>query len=88
MDKSKKIKIFIGLFYFTFVGIFLYFLLSKFSLQEITSYEFIKNNRDLFFDLKKANLFLSSILFVLFVIIWVLAGGFGSPIALFGGFIF
>ena len=88
MDKSKKIKIFIGLVYFMFVGIFLYFLFSKFSLQEITSYEFIKNNRDLFFNLKTSNLFLSSILFILFVIIWVLAGGFGSPIALLGGFIF
>jgi uncharacterized membrane protein YdjX (TVP38/TMEM64 family) len=88
MDKSKKIKIFIGLFYFIFVGIFLYFIFSKFSLQEITSYEFIKNNRDLFFNLKTSNLFLSSILFILFVIIWVLAGGFGSPIALLGGFIF
>ena len=88
MDKSKKIKIFIGLFYFIFVGIFLYFIFSKFSLQEITSYEFIKNNRDLFFNLKTSNLFLSSVLFILFVIIWVFAGGFGSPIALLGGFIF
>ena len=88
MDKSKKIKIFIGLFYFIFVGIFLYFIFSKFSLQEIISYEFIKNNRDLFFNLKNSNLFLLSVLFILFVIIWVLAGGFGSPIALLGGFIF
>ena len=88
MEKTKKIKFIIGLFYIILVGLFLFLFFSKFSLQEITSYEFIKNNRDLFFNLKTSNLFLSSVLFILFVIIWVLAGGFGSPIALLGGFIF
>ena len=53
-----KIKFFIGLFYFILLGSFLFILFSKFSFQEITSYEFIKNNRDYFFDLKKFNLFL------------------------------
>ena len=33
--------------------LFLYLIFSKFSLQEITSYDFIKNNRDYFFDLRK-----------------------------------
>ena len=88
MEKATKIKIFIGLFYLIAVCLFLYFFFSKFSLQEITSYEFIKNNRDYFFGLKKSNLILISILFVLFCIVWTLVGGFGSPIVLFGGFIF
>jgi len=88
MEKSKKIKLFIGLFYVSAISLFLYFFLSKFSLQEITSYEFIKNNRDYFFEIRKSNLLLSSILFILFVVIWVFAAGFGSPIALLAGFIF
>ena len=88
MEKATKIKIFIGLFYLIAVCLFLYFFFSKFSLQEITSYEFIKNNRDYFFGLKQSNLILISILFVLFCIVWTLVGGFGSPIVLFGGFIF
>ena len=88
MEKATKIKIFIGLFYLIAVCLFLYFFFSKFSLQEITSYEFIKNNRDYFFELKQSNLILISILFVLFCMVWTLAGGFGSPIVLFGGFIF
>ncbi len=88
MEKSKKIKLFIGLFYLLFIGTFIYYFFSKFSLQEITSYDFIKNNRDYFFELKKANLFLLAILFLLFTIIWVLAAGFGSPIGIIGGFIF
>ena len=88
MEKAKKIKLFIGLFYLIFIGLFLYYFFSKFSLQEITSYDFIKNNRDYFFQLRQSNLFLLFSLFLIFTIIWVLAGGFGSPIALFGGFIF
>ena len=88
MEKATKIKIFVGLFYLIAVCLFLYFFFSKFSLQEITSYEFIKNNRDYFFGFKQSNLILISILFVLFCIVWTLVGGFGSPIVLFGGFIF
>ena len=88
MEKAKKIKIFIGLFYLIVVCLFLYFFFSKFSLQEITSYEFIKNNRDYFFELKQSNPILLAGLFILFCIIWTLAGGFGSPIILFAGFVF
>jgi len=88
MAKSKKIKSFIGLFYISAVGLFLYFIFTKFSFQEITSYEFIKNNRDYFYDLRQTNLFLLGVVFILFSILWVFAAGFGSPLALFAGFIF
>ena len=88
MAKSKKIKLFIGLFYISAVSLFLYFIFTKFSFQEITSYEFIKNNRDYFYDLRQTNLFLLGVSFVLFSILWVFAAGFGSPLALFAGFIF
>jgi uncharacterized membrane protein YdjX (TVP38/TMEM64 family) len=88
MEKAKKIKLFIGLFYLILVGVFLLYFFSKFSIQEITSYDFIKNNRDYFFSLRENNLFLLSGMFFLFIIIWVCAAGFGSPIAIFGGFIF
>ena len=88
MEKTKKIKLFIGIFYIILVCLFLFLFFSKFSLQEITSYDFIKNNRDYFAELKKSNLISLSIIFIIFTIIWVLAGGFGSPVALFAGFIF
>jgi uncharacterized membrane protein YdjX (TVP38/TMEM64 family) len=88
MDKSKKIKIIIGIIYIVLVFSFLYFFLSKFSLEEITSYEFIKNNRDYFFNLKQSNLLLLSLVFIFLTIIWVLLAGFGSPVALVAGFIF
>ena len=88
MEKSKKVKLFIGLFYIFTVSLILYFFLSKFTFQEITSYEFIKNNRDYFYELKESNLFLLGIIFISFSILWVFAAGFGTPLALFAGFIF
>ena len=88
MEKAKKIKLFVGLFYLILVVLFLYFFFSKFSLQEITTYEFIKNNRDYFNELKQSNFYILIVLFFLFTIIWVLAGGFGSPLGIFAGFIF
>ena len=88
MEKSKKIKLFIGLFYVSAVSLFLYFFFSQFTLQEITSYKFIKNNRDYFFELRQSNLFLLSIFFILFTIIWIFAAGFASPLAIFAGFVF
>ena len=88
MEKTKKIKIFIGLSYLVLLLVFLYLFFSHFSLQEITSYEFIKKNSSYFVELKKSNLFLVIFVFFLLTILWVFPFlGFGSPVALMGGFI-
>jgi len=87
MKKSKKVKIILGLFYLLVVSSFLYFFLSKFTIEELTSYEFIKNNRNYFFGLREANLFLLSSIFLLSTIAWVVMAGFGLPVALLAGFI-
>ncbi len=88
MEKSKKIKITLGLFYLIVLATFLYFFLSKFTFEELTSYDFIKNNRNYFLQFKQANLLLTSLIFLLFTIIWVVMAGFGLPIGLLAGFIF
>ena len=89
MEKTKKIKIYIGLFYLLIVSLFLHFFLSKFSIQQLTSYDFIRENRNYFFELRQTNLFLLSIVFLGLTILWVFPFlGFGSPVALLGGFIF
>jgi hypothetical protein len=88
MEKSRKIKLILGIFYIVVVSAFIFFFFSKFSIQELTSYNFIKNNRNYFFDLRESNLFLLSFIFVLGTILWVLAAGFGLPVALLAGFIF
>ena len=88
MNKEKKIKIFLGFTYLLIVSIFLLFFFSNFSIQDFSSYELIKANRDTLEDLKNRNLILSSLLFFFCIIIWVLLLGFGSPILLVAGFVF
>ncbi len=89
MEKAKKTKIIIGLCYLILLSLFLFIFFSKFSFQEISSYDFIKENKIYFQKLKDSNLFLLSISFLIFTILWVFPFlGFGSPIALLGGFLF
>ena len=89
MEKTKKTKIIIGLCYLILLTLFLLIFFSKFSFQELTSYDFIKENKMYFQKLKNSNLFLLSITFLIFTILWVFPFlGFGSPIALLGGFLF
>ena len=89
MEKAKKIKLFIGLFYILLVCLFLYFFFSKYSLKEITSYEFLRNNWTYFVEIKNSNIFLVLISFLILTVLWVFPLlGFGTPVALLGGFIF
>ena len=80
MKKDIKIKLFISIFYISILSIFLWLFFSYFSLEEITSYDFIKNNRNYLASLKEQNFFILFTLFFLFTIIWVLMLGFGLPI--------
>ena len=89
MEKPKKTKIIIGLCYLILLSVFLLIFFSKFSIQEITSYDFIKENKMYFQKLKNSNLFLLSITFLIFTILWVFPFlGFVSPINLLAGFMF
>ena len=89
MEKAKKIKLLIGLSYVILLSFFLVLFFSKFSIQEITSYNFIRENKSYFSEIKNSNLFLVSLSFLAFTILWVFPFlGFGSPVALIGGFLF
>ena len=88
MRKEKKIKIFLGLTYILIIISFLWVFFDKFSLNEFTSYEFIKNNIDYLNQLKNKNFLIISLFFFIFTVLWVLLLGFGSPILLLSGFIF
>ena len=88
MEKTKKIKISLAIIYGVIISLFLWAFFSKFSLNDLTSYEFIKSNRYYLTAIKESNYLLVSILFLIFTIIWVLFLGFGTPIFLLGGFIF
>ena len=88
MKKDNKIKIYLGLAYLLILILFLWFIFNRFTLSELTSYEFIKNNRDYLISTAESNYLLVSVIFIIFTIVWVLLLGFGSPVFLAGGFIF
>tara|TARA_B110000259_G_C13890499_1_gene352778 strand:+ start:13 stop:732 length:720 start_codon:yes stop_codon:yes gene_type:complete len=88
MEKSKKVKITLGLVYLIVISSFLYFFLSHFNLEDISSIKIIQSNADKLNELKNNNLLLLAIFFFLITILWVSLLGFGSPIILVGGFIF
>ena len=88
MEKMKKIKIIIGLFYLILLSLFLFIFFEKFSIDELTSYKFIKENREYFSSLKETNLVVFSFIFIISTVFFIFMLGFGSPIALLGGFIF
>ena len=88
MKTSNKYKFLLGFGYILILSVFLYFIFSNFSFQEIGNYNFIKDNREFFVKLKEKNVLILATIFIFFTIIWVLLLGFGSPISIVGGFIF
>jgi len=88
MDKTKKIKIFLGLFYSILLISFLILFFSKFSMDELTSYKFIQSNIVELKKIKDTNFIFICMIYLLATIFWVLMLGFGTPVALLGGFIF
>ena len=85
---SKNLKITIGAIYLTVLFVGLFFLFSFVDLKDLTSYEYIRLNKDLIFQYKNNNLLFLVISFFIFSIIWVLLLGFAGPILLFAGFVF
>ena len=88
MFNENKIKISLAISYIIIISLFLWAFFSYFSINELTSYDFIKNNRNYLIQYKTSNYFFLITLFSIFTIFWVLLLGFGTPIALLGGFIF
>ena len=83
-----KLKVVLGVVYLGVFLIGLYFLFSVVDLKDLTSYEFIKSNKDIILKYKNENFLLLSIVFFIFSIIWVLLLGFGLPLLIFSGFVF
>ena len=88
MVKVKKVKIIMGLVYLVILSIFIYFLFNYFDFEDISSIKVIHSNQDQLNILKENNLILLISIFFLMTVLWVFLLGFGSPVALIGGFIF
>tara|TARA_B100000886_G_scaffold326738_1_gene273523 strand:- start:412 stop:1128 length:717 start_codon:yes stop_codon:yes gene_type:complete len=88
MKNENKLKIVLGIIYLSILTGFLLLFFSHFSFEDFSSFQLIKNNRDKLNDIKNSNLLITSILFFIGVIIWVMLLGFGAPVFLVGGFVF
>ncbi len=86
--RSRNLKLIIGVFYLLILFLGLYYLFSLIDIRALTSYEFIKLNKEIIVDYKNNNFLLLTIVFFLFSIIWYLLLGFAAPILLFSGFVF
>jgi len=85
---SRNLKLLIGVFYLLVLFFGLYYLFSFIDLKDLTSYGFIKSNKDIIIDYKNNNFIFLTIGFFIFSVIWYLLLGFAGPILLFSGFIF
>ena len=56
MEKGNKIKIFLAIAYTVILTLFLWTFFSKFSLNDLTSYDFIKDNRNYLIQFKNLTL--------------------------------
>tara|TARA_B100000700_G_scaffold329758_1_gene452728 strand:- start:10 stop:735 length:726 start_codon:yes stop_codon:yes gene_type:complete len=85
---TKKLKITLGITYLALISIGLFFLFSMIDLSDLTSYEFIRTNKDIILKYKNENFIFLTIIFFIFGIVWVLLLGFATPLLIFGGFVF
>ena len=85
---SRNLKLVIGGFYLLILFFGLYFLFSFINFRDLTSYEFIRSNKDVIIQYKNNNFIFLTITFFVFSVIWVLLLGFAGPILLFAGFVF
>jgi len=83
-----KLKLLLGTIYIICFSALMFIIFSNFDFKDLSDVNFFKNNQQLFNDYKLENKFLLSIFFSIFSIIWVFLLGFGTPLALFAGFIF
>ena len=83
-----KLKLLIGTVYLICFSTLMFIIFSNFDLKDLSDVNFFKNNHQLLNDFKLGNTFLLLVLFSLFSIIWIVLLGFGSPLALFAGFVF
>ena len=85
---SLHLKLILGIIYLVIISIGLYFLFSVINIEDLRSYEFIRENKDIILKYKSENFLFLTIIFFVFSIIWVLFLGFVTPIAIFSGFVF
>ena len=85
---NLKLKLLLGTIYFICFSALMFVIFSNFDFKDLSDVNFIKNNQQLLNTFKLENIFLLLFLFLIFSILWILLLGFGTPLALFAGFVF
>ena len=85
---SLNLKLIIGIVYVSIISIGLYFLFSLIDIKDLTSYEFIRSNKDIILKFKSDNFLFLTVIFFSISVIWTLLLGFATPLLLFSGFVF
>jgi len=67
--KFSNLKIYLGAAYLAILLSAIYFFWSNFDLSDLTSYEFIRENRDVILEYKKGNIFFLTIVFFVITIL-------------------
>ena len=66
--ESSNLKIYLGAIYLIVLFLAIYFLFSTFDIKDLTSYEFIKENREIILKYKENNIFFLTIVFFIIVV--------------------
>ena len=85
---SKNLKLIIGTIYSVVLFVGLFFLFSAIDLKDLTSYDFIRSNKNIILEYREENFLFLTITFFIFCIVWVLLLGFAMPLLIFAGFVF
>jgi len=86
--RSLNLKLILGITYLVIISIGLYLLFSVVDIKDLTSYEFIRSNKDVILKYKTENFLFLTVIFFIFCIIWTLLLGFAMPLLIFSGFVF
>lgn len=86
--RTLNLKLILGITYLIIITIALYLLFSVIDIKDLTSYEFIRINKDLILKYKNDNFLFLTIVFFVFCIVWTLLLGFAMPLLIFSGFVF
>ena len=86
--RTLNLKLILGITYLIIITIALYLLFSVIDIKDLTSYEFIRINKDLILKYKNDNFLCLTIVFFVFCIVWTLLLGFAMPLLIFSGFVF
>jgi len=85
---SKKLKIFLGIFYLLILSIFLYFIFLNVELGRLNDFSYYKSvqlNLESFIGNK---LYINLLIFFVFSVMWVTLLGFGVPLLIISGILF